>query len=433
MKRVLMHLGAVLAVAAATPAHATNGMRLIGFGPVQDSMGGVGVSATLDSACMATNPAGMAELGGRVDFGASYFKPSVSYSATGIDAAVAPPQGHLLVNQPGVTFSSDKGASPIPAFGVVLPIDQNWTFGIGAYGIAGMGVDYPQNLYSSTTYTAYSQMRFTPSISYKLNDMFAFGLTLNGMWATTEWDVASNFGQAAHMTASSFGVGATIGAKVTPIKILTIGVAYETKSFFQDYSYNTAARYNPLNPTTPLPGGVDKLTFDQPGVLTGGIAVRPLEMLLIAVDVEWIDWPQTNGANLPAYSQNSSQAMPWNMNWSSQVVYKIGVQVDAASWLKVRAGYNYGKQPLDASRAFENIAFPAIAESHITAGLGFNLTEKFAINIGGMYAPQVTITGSNPNPPMGTPNYNGPYGQGIASYSTSMSQFSLDGGIAYKF
>ena len=417
---------AALALALASPAQATNGMRLIGFGPVQDSMGGIGVGATLDSACMATNPAGMSDLGGRVDFGASYFKPTVSYSATGIASQ--------LVNQPGVNISSDKGASPIPAFGVVLPIGQSWAFGIGAYGIAGMGVDYGQNLYSSTTYTAYSQMRFTPSLAYRVSDFLSLGVTLNGMWATTEWEAASNFGQAPHMNAAAFGVGATVGAKVTPLKSIDIGLAYETKSFFQGFSYNTASRANPANPSgSPLPGGVDTLAFDQPQVLTGGVAFRPVEMLLLAAEVAWIDWPQTNGANLPAFSQNASQAMPWNMDWGSQMVFKVGAQVEPLPWLKVRAGYNYGKQPLDSSRAFENIAFPAIAESHITVGLGLHLTERFAINLGGMYAPKVSLTGSNPNPPQGTPGYSGPYGQGIASYTTSMSQFSLDGGIAYKF
>ena len=412
-----MCFAAALAVAISTPAHATNGMRMIGFGPVQNSMGGVGVGATLDAASVLSNPAGMSELGGRVDFGATYFLPTVKYSASGIDAG-APQPG--LVNQPGVTFTSDKGASPIPAFGLVIPIDEQWTFGIGAYGVAGMGVDYAQNLYSSTTFTGYQQMRFTPGVSYKLNDMFSFGLTLNGMWATTEWNVASAFGQSPHMAASAFGLGATLGVKATPIKMLTIGLAYETRSFFQDFAYNT-------------PAGVDKLTFNQPGVLTLGAAVRPLEMLLVAADVEWIDWGSTNGANLPAFSQNASGAMPWNMNWSSQVVFKIGVEVTPLDWLAVRAGFNYGKNPLDASRAFENIAFPAVAETHLTLGAGFNLGKHVAINVGGMWAPSVSISGSNPLPPMGTPGYPGPYGQGIASYTTSMSQFSLDAGIAYKF
>ncbi len=404
-------------LASASSAYATNGMRMIGFGPVQNSMGGVGVGATLDAASVLSNPAGMSELGGRVDFGATYFLPTVKYSASGIDAA-APQPG--LVNQPGVTFTSDRGASPIPAFGLIVPIDSQWTFGIGAYGVAGMGVDYAQNLYSSTTYTGYQQMRFTPGVSYKLDDMFSFGVTLNGMWATTEWNVASAFGQSPHMAGSAFGLGVTLGVKATPIEMLTIGLAYETKSFFQDFAYNT-------------PGGVDKLTFNQPGVLTLGAAVRPLEMLLVAADVAWIDWPTSNGANLPAYSQNSSGAMPWNMNWSSQWVFKIGAEVTPLDWLAVRAGFNYGKMPLDASRAFENIAFPAVAETHLTLGAGFNLGKHVAINVGGMWAPSTSISGENPLPPMGTPGYPGPYGQGIASYTTSMTQVGLDAGIAYKF
>ncbi len=414
-------MSAALALVVATPARATNGMRMIGFGPVQNSMGGVGVGATLDSASILSNPAGMSELGLRVDFGATYFSPSVKYSAT-----ESPGLGGMVVNQPGVTFQSDKGASPIPAFGIVIPIDDRWTFGMGAYGVAGMGVDYAQNLYSSPTYTGYQQMRFTPGIAFKLNDMFSFGITLNGMWATTEWNVASNFGQAPHLGGSAFGLGATIGAKITPIQMLTIGIAFETTSFFQDFSYNTGARPDPMDPAGPLlPGGIDKLTFNQPCVLTGGVAVRPIDMLLVAVDVEWINWAATNGANKPSFSQAPSGAMPWNMNWSSQVVFKFGVQVTPLDWLDLRAGYNYGKMPLDPSRAFENIAFPAVVENHITLGAGFHIGKHFAINLGGMYAPTATLTGANADYP--------PTGQAIASYTTSMSQFGLDGGIAYKF
>ena len=112
----MMRFAAALALAIATPAHATNGMRMIGFGPVQNSMGGVGVGATLDAASVLSNPAGMSELGGRVDFGATYFMPTVKYSATGIAPGI--------VANDGATIESDRGASPIPAFGLVIPIDS---------------------------------------------------------------------------------------------------------------------------------------------------------------------------------------------------------------------------------------------------------------------------------------------------------------------
>jgi hypothetical protein len=49
-KRTAMLLAALAAIAPGA-ARATNGMRMIGFGAVQDSMGGVGVGATLDAAC----------------------------------------------------------------------------------------------------------------------------------------------------------------------------------------------------------------------------------------------------------------------------------------------------------------------------------------------------------------------------------------------
>jgi long-chain fatty acid transport protein len=419
-------LAATLCVLAARPAGATNGMRMTGFGPVQNSMGGVGVGATLDAASIVTNPAGMAELGGRIDFGATYFKPSPEYKATGLSGEGIPPG--LFIQTDGKTIATDRGASPVPVFGIAVPLDRHWNVGLGAYGVAGMGVDYAPNLYGGTTFTSYSQMRFTPAVAYKLNDMVSFGATINVMWATMEWNVAGGVGQAPHTTAQSFGVGATLGVKVTPIKELTLGAAYETRSFFADFSFGVAQRPNPFG-GDPLPGGVDKMAFDQPQVVTLGAAAHPLDMLIIAADVEWINWAQTNGENLPTFNQNQSMAQPWNLNWSNQLVLKLGVEVEALPELRIRAGYNFGKMPLDSSRAFENIAFPAVSEHHIMGGVGVSVTDKLGINVGFMFAPAATLTGSNaaPPPPLGGT------GQGIVSYETKMSQWAIDAGLAYKF
>jgi Long-chain fatty acid transport protein len=396
IKTSLLTIIAILFIG--TNAFATNGMRMIGFGPVQDSMGGVSVGLPLDGASILTNPAGMSVLSGRIDFGASYFKPSVEYKATGM--------GGSIMND-GATIDSDRGGSPVPAFGLIIPLGEKFRFGIGAYGVAGMGVDYPRNLYSGVTYTSYSQMRFAPGLSYKINDMISVGAAINIMYATMEFNAASGFGQLPHMGASSFGYGATVGVLVKPVDFLQIGLAYETKSYFQDYSFNTGA-------------GVDKIEFDQPQVATIGLGIKPIKDLLIGFDVQWIRWSETNGLNLPKYTANASSAMPWNMDWSDQFVYKVGVQYTVIPMIVLRAGYNYGKMPLNSDRAFENIAFPAVSEHHITAGLGINLTKQFTLNIGGMYSPPAKLSGSNP-------------AQGISSYETEMSQYSIDMGIAYTF
>jgi long-chain fatty acid transport protein len=400
-------LSIMVAIFIATSAHATNGMRMIGFGPVQDSMGGASVGIPLDAASVLTNPAGMSFLQGRIDFGASYFVPSVKYTATETIG-----MGGTGISHDGAMMESDRGGSPVPAFGLIVPLTDRVKFGIGAYGVAGMGVDYKDNLYGGVTYTSYSQMRFAPGLSFKINDMISVGAVVNVMYATMEFNAAKGFDQSPHMGAASFGYGATLGLLIKPVDVLQIGLAYETKSTFQDFKFNTGS-------------GTDKIEFNQPQTATVGIGIKPIKDLLIGFDVQWIRWSETNGKDLPKYSANNSGAMPWNMDWSDQFVYKVGVQYAVHPMVTLRAGYNYGKMPLNSDRAFENIAFPAVSEHHITAGIGVNLNKQFTLNIGGMYSPTAKLTGSNAGYPMA--------GQGISSYETEMSQYSLDMGVTYIF
>jgi long-chain fatty acid transport protein len=387
---------------------------MIGFGPVQDSMGGVGVGATLDASSVLSNPAGIADLGQRLEVGFSYFKPTVSYDATGAMPGV--------VSSNGATIDSDRGGSPIPAIAYVRPVTDALTVGVGVFGVAGMGVDYKTNLYSSTTLTSYLQGRVTPGVAYKLMEGLSVGVTANIMMAQMKYDVATAMGQAEHDTASSLGIGATVGVKYSPVKMVTLGAAYETKSSFQDFSFDVpGGRTDPYGNT--YSAGTDKLTFDQPQSFTVGASVTPTEMLLLAADVQWINWSDTMGEGLPKYTNDTTVtgAQPFNMNWSDQTVIKLGAQLTPMKGLDLRAGYNYGKSPLDKDRAFENMAFPAVAEHHITAGVGYHFSDKLAFNIAGMYALEAELSGANMAE------------QGIASYTTKMSQFEIDFGATYRF
>ena len=422
MKRVVLAI-AVIGILAPSSAYPTNGMRMIGFGASQVAMGGAAVALPLDAASVIVNPAGIADLGHRIDFGGSWFKPTVKYEASEIAQVPAP--GFAVASN--ASLQSQRGASPVPALGMVLPVNDQFVFGLGAYGVSGMGVDYAGNLYNgmsgpAVTFTSYSQMRFAPGMSWKVSDQLSLGATLNVAWATMGFNVASGVGQVPHETSSSFGVGGTLGARYAPLEWFTVAAAYESRTKFEDFSFNVPAR-TALDLATgqqvSLPAGVDKLAFDQPQSVTVGFATNPWTPLMLAVDVQWINWSQTNGKNLPQYT-TSVGAMPWNMNWSDQVVLKVGAQYKVLPSLALRAGYNYGKSPLDASRTFENIAFPAVAEHHITAGFGLNLSQKFSFNLAAMYVPEAKLSGSNP-------------AQMIASSTTTMSQVAFDGNVAYQF
>lgn len=422
--RILLLLAALIA---AGPAAATNGMRMPGFGSVQSSMGGASVAAPLDGTTLMTNPAGLTALESRFDLSASYFKPMVDYSASESQM----PQGYsgAVVAQAGATLSSQRGASPIPAFAFVKSMENGLTFGLGAFAVAGMGVDYAQNLYGGTTYSSYLQGRFVPGLAYKVTDSLSIGVGVNLMVAQMKWDVASGFGQKAHDTATSLGYGATVGVRWTPVPWASVGLAYETQSKFQEFTFDIAAHQG-VNPATFQPvqfaAGTDRLTFDQPMSATLGLSATPHEALLLAFDVQWLDWASTNGVNKPGFSSDPSAtgAMPWDLAWKNQWVFKFGVQYSASKDLRVRAGYNYGRNPLQASCAFENIAFPAISEHHLSLGLGYDFG-RVTINAGGMYSPRSEITGSNAN-------YPSQGGQAIASYTTGMSQLTLDLGVGWR-
>jgi len=421
--------GALAVLLAAAPALATNGMRMTGFGPVQNSMGGVGVGATLDANAVVSNPAGLPELGSRIDVGVTWFKPTVDYKAA--ESQLPPPFAGAVVAQPDSTIKSKRGGSLIPAIAGSLALSPDFALGLGLTGVAGMGVNYPANLYGGTTYSSYMQARLAPGFGWNLGKMVSLGATLNVMMAQMSWEVAGGFGQQKHPTATSYGYGATFGAKIRPIEELTIGLAYETKSTFNQFVFKVPA-HGGFDPATfspvSFPGGEDRLRFDQPSVLTLGFSLNPMEALLVAADLEYIMWADTNGRDQPAFTTNMAPtgSMAWNLNWSNQLVLKLGAQYKASRALTVRVGYNYGKMPLDQTRAFENIAFPAIAEHHISAGASYDVNKALAVAVGVTYSPKATLKGNNAL-------YPAQGGQAIASYTTNMSQYAIDAGVSYKF
>ncbi|ACL67356.1 membrane protein involved in aromatic hydrocarbon degradation [Anaeromyxobacter dehalogenans 2CP-1] len=395
----------------ASQAGAVNGMRMIGFGPVQSAMGGASVGLPLDSATVITNPAGLSLVDGRVDFGITILDADVRYRAVGAAS--------------GQEQTSSRRPTLIPGFGLVVPLGDRLTFGLGGYGIAGLGVDYPQDLLGGRLYTSYSQLRLAPGVSYRVTPELSLGVTANIMYATLEYSAGGGLGLQPRDGAISYGGGFTVGATWRPVGWLTAGVAYESRGWFQDFEYEVPAHTIVVDPATGATAnvgpGVEKLELDQPDLLTFGVGLRPVTGLAVAADVQWIRWSQTNGRNQPRLQTDPALTggMQLDLDWSDQWVLKVGAEYAAASWLKLRAGYDYGKSPLNADRALENLAFPAVLEHHVTAGVGLELG-RTSVSVGGTYAPEGKQAGSN-------------LAQGIAAYETTFTAWTLDVGVAHRF
>jgi len=357
-------------------------------------MGGAGSALPLDSFVITLNPAAMSELPAMIDLGVTHFDPSSDYETT--DAFVGDSDK-----------SSGYPSSTIPSLGVVYPLSDRLSLGLAAFGSAGMGVDYGAGLYGSKVYTSFEMMKVVPALSYKISDGFSVGVALNLDRAVMGYEAG---GGQEHDHDVSFGYGFQIGAYLRPSQQWSLSLAYISQEWFEDFEFETAL-------------GEDKLDLGLPQQVVFGLGYRPTDRLRLALDLKWINWAQTMGENKPRMPKH--EATPdyqlFNMNWDDQVVFAIGAEYDLVPerW-KIRVGYNYGKAPLNEEQAFENVAFPALVEHHFTAGVGWSPMEKLWLNLGGMYAPEVTMSGSNT-------------GQAITDYETTLSEYAIDFGISYRF
>jgi len=158
-------------------------------------------------------------------------------------------------------------------------------------------------------------------------------------------------------------------------------------------------------------------------------AVPLTPKFLVEANVKWVNWSNANGYD--------------DFDWDDQWVFAVGGQYALTSKLKLRAGYNYAKNPVNEHDGFNGmqmtsvqgkslpgyycetfriIGFPAIAEHHLTLGVGYAFTPKFEINLGYMHAFGNTITES------GTDLTGRP-----VTLESELSENSLDFWVTWRF
>jgi len=131
MKRTIK-LAVVAALAlGTTSAFATNGDNLIGLGAKTRGMAGVGIGMSHGSESALSNPALIK--GNEISFGGTIFMPDVNFKNT-----ATTPQGTSGTS----AADSASDLSVIPEVSVSMEVNDNFSWGIGMFGVAGMGVDY---------------------------------------------------------------------------------------------------------------------------------------------------------------------------------------------------------------------------------------------------------------------------------------------------
>jgi len=361
-------------------AYATNGTNLIGIGPIARSMGGVGIAAPQDAiSAVFANPAAMC-------FGA--YCPGSEFNFAG---TLFEPKPQAKVSAGGITASanSDEKVYAIPAIGLSVPIPeapQTLRFGLAAYGVSGLGVDYRDTKLDTTVTTPagpvplaqgidtqLQTMKFAPAIAYQPTDRLSLGLDLQIDYSSLDLGSGSTF---------NYGMGYQLGVIYKLTDAVSLGGTYISP---QKVKYeNVLDKGN---------GFSANLELESPQQVGFGVAVTLFDKLLVEGDVKWLNWSNAQGYD--------------EFGWNDQWVYNLGAQYEVIPKLFLRAGFCYGANPVKRNQNFNGttfttvqgttlptyyyetfriIGFPAIVEKHLTAGIGYEFSPKFAINMGYVHA-----------------------------------------------
>ncbi|BAO30535.1 aromatic hydrocarbon degradation membrane protein [Sulfuritalea hydrogenivorans sk43H] len=384
-------IAALLAIAAASgSAFATNGYFSHGFGIKAKSMGGVGIALPQDSLAAASNPAGMAMVGDRLDVGLDLFAPIRTATWTATNGAY---------NRPLEDSKSGRNLFAVPELGYNKMLGWDMAVGINVYGNGGMNTDYGKVVISgaaTNTYSNLEQMFIAPTFAWKINKNHTIGVSLNLVFQNFEARGLESFAVATQSSAPesvtnrgkdySTGLGLKLGwtGQISPA--VTLGATYQPKTSMSRFD-----KYKGLF--------AQQGKFDIPETYGLGIAYKANDKLTVAADVVQINYGAVksianNGDKFPGVagtllgSENGS-----GFGWGNQTVYKLGMSYQYAPNLLLRAGYNHAKTPLGSTQTFFNILAPATVEDHLTLGATWTLADKSELSLSYMHAFEKKVTG----------------------------------------
>ncbi|MDQ0627226.1 OmpP1/FadL family transporter [Paraburkholderia graminis] len=367
-QRTFFALSGIALAISASNAFATDGIYFTGNGAISSGMGGAAIALPQDVASAVDNPAGLAELGSRVDF----YGTVVPLTA---DSTFGSASNHL--------FSSRVIVSP--GFGLNYQIAPQWTFGVTITG-AGAASNYGRPVLpvsgAGDAKASLIVVNTSPTITYKPLPSLSIGASL--VFGVEQFRLSGLVAPGpdgalepvpSHGNEYATGVGAGIGVLWTPTSMVSLGVSYFTKTWF-----------------TALPGYKDDALApsgghaDSPSRYGVGVAMRPLPGLTIALDYLRIEWAGAAGYNTPT---------TWG--YRDQNVGRVGISYDLNARWTLRAGYSFANNNVDSNHTVANMYGPGISPRAVTAGATYAIDKNNRITAAFEYDIPTTIVGTGPS------------------------------------
>ena len=376
-----------LSIGVATKSFATNGYFMTGLGAKQLAMGGAVVANPQDASTILTNPAGIAWLPtSSASVGGDVFVPLRYLNGQGSQSNVyVVPAAGIAINPKGCNCQ-----------------ESNFTFGIGMYGVSGMGVDWtnPDGLVKMGSYPVaqkvYSNMQMMEmdvAGAYRIDGHLSIGFAPVFVYQSMAMEMDMDMGEgnvANNLTSqNAYGAGFNLGLVYKLNDMWQFGLAYQSKRWMQTLQWNTLPNFVPYgyaNGQMLTNGGMFdgykvRMRLDMPQTVQFGVNFRPVNNLRVEADVKWINWSNVMD-KVPVDGMATGNS--WDFNWKNQWVYMLGVEYSPIQPLTLMAGFNYGKSPIPDGAAFgNNIIAPAIVQTHLSFGASYDITP--AVQLTGAY------------------------------------------------
>lgn len=398
--RLAAILGIIISWFATTPAFATNGFNLIGFGAESTLMAGADVAVARDTGALNTNPAGLTQISGKAFDGFASVLRTLDLAHKdqfGNDESAS--NQYTLLGGGGYAQSLES-----------LPC----TAGVGLFAQGGAGGIFNSLKTVFGTKDTFSSLfaiaKVTPGMGCKVNDDLSIGASLALVYAKLDEKIfpdtsTPQFPGLSLRDASALNVGLKIGAQYRVSPSLTLGAAYTTKTKlpmsgdYMRFNMNAVGLGNVTYRDISLHG------FALPQEFAIGAAFKPNEALLLSVKLNWINWADAlTSATLKATDPSnglapSSIVLNSTMDWKNQWVIATGLAYTLDEKTTLYAGYNYGRNPIPKDHSTPQIA--GILEHHITLGAAYRWSPEWTFTGGLEYDPRVKVNYTNSELPFG--------------------------------
>lgn len=423
--RRIVVISVALLVIALVPAMVlgTNGYFSHGVGMKAKGMGGATVALPQDALTAGTNPAAAVYVGNRVDVGIDWFHPDRGSEIN----------GNMFPGVDGSYDANNKQDFFIPELAANLMLNEGLAFGISMFGRGGMNTAYttPVPLFGQTSPGVdLSQLFIVPAVAVKLSENHAIGIGVDIAWQRFEATGLEFFANgmmssdSANVTnndyASSYGIGVRVGWLGRLNRMLSLGASYQSRTYMSELD-----EYAGLF--------AEQGDFDIPSSFTAGIALTPSEKTAMAFDVSHIRYSEVNAVANPLlpnlYQAQMGTDDGAGFGWEDVTVFKVGLAHQLMEPLTLRAGYNYGQQPIPASETLFSILAPGVVEHHVTLGATLEISPRAEITAAYMHAFEKTLEGEG-SIIAGMPDQGG-MGGGEADLTMSEDSFGLAFGMRF--